>query len=374
MKFDHHHYVPILKGKMGELLALAKADNPKQFTPLVEVVPVPWVYPEKGEPYLSKTMDRHIKDTATSFKQAMGILPRVFIDGFHIEKETLQDGSSPMAELFSRLRSGGINVVPTIGLDREEEYANAVRDAIATDKRGCCLRLWESDLEGISDLESQISSLLRMLSVNPESTHLLIDFKDKVPPKVALPLLVNALPRVNEWATLTLSSSAFPQFISDLKTNKIEELERSEWLAWVYVRTSQIAGKKRLPTFSDYGINHPSLVEEQNPRKIRVSPNIRYTSSTSYVVAKGQAPPRKKKDETAEQEAARKRLLPSVQYPKLAAMIKEHSSWKGGPFSWGDGFIDRCSQKRCTGSGSDWRGVGASHHIALVLQQIANLP
>ena len=79
--FDHNHYVPILKGKKGELAALAKADSLQHFTPLVEVMPIPLTYPEEGEPYPSKTIDKHIKDTASGFIRAMGILPSVFVDG-----------------------------------------------------------------------------------------------------------------------------------------------------------------------------------------------------------------------------------------------------------------------------------------------------
>src|ERR1700722_10196400 len=175
MAFDHSHYVPILKGKKGELLALAKAEHIQQFTPLIEVVPIPMEYPEEGDPYLSKSMEKHVKDTAVSYKKAMGILPRVFIDGRYIEEEKVNDGSSAVGRLFSLLRNGGINFIPAIGLDRVEDYANAVRDAMAMSKIGCCLRLWESDLESLSDLDSQIMSLLRTLNVATDSVDLLID-------------------------------------------------------------------------------------------------------------------------------------------------------------------------------------------------------
>jgi hypothetical protein len=156
------------------------------------------------------------------------------------------------------------------------------------------------------------------------------------------------------------------------KTNSIEELEREEWLAWLSVRLKKKT-VKRLPTFGDYAINHP-LLTEIDPRLMMMSPNIRYTDSVNYVVAKGQAQPRKKKKPTPEETAAREKLAPNVQYPKLAAKLKEHSAWKGPKFSWGDDFIDRCSRKECVGNATDWRAVGTCHHIALVVKQLANLP
>jgi hypothetical protein len=206
--FDYRHYVPILKGKKGELEALAKADNLQQFTPGVEVVPIPLTHPDDGSPaYQSKTIDQHIKDTANAYKRAMGILPSVFIDGFYIEGEdTLRDGQSAMGGLFSKLREAGIRFVPTIGLDRLEDYIDAVREAVRIDGKGCCLRLWESDLESISGFDSQIQTLLNALNLSPDKVNLLVDFKEKVPPKVTLPLLINELPWLNDWGTLSFST------------------------------------------------------------------------------------------------------------------------------------------------------------------------
>jgi hypothetical protein len=374
VKFDHSHYVPILKGKPGELKALASAQNIQEFTPLVEVIPIQPRYPKEGPAYLPKTIDEHVKDTAVSFTKAMGILPSVFIDGLYIENEKLKDGSSAIGGLFSRLRSKATKFIPTIGLDRGEAYTDAVRDAISNDKRGCCLRLGESDLESLSDLDKQISSLLKVLNLKVSETDLLIDFRDKVPPKVTVPLLIEAFPRVDEWRSFIFSASSFPKTLGDVKKNTTEELERLEWLTWIFLRAKRTEANKRVPTYSDYGINHPDLIDDVDPRTITIAPNIRYTTEASYVVAKGQAQPRKKKAQTPEQKASRADLAPSIQYPKLAKMIKNHRGWKTAAFSWGDRFIDRCSQHKCTGSGSDWRGVGASHHIALVAQQIASRP
>jgi Beta protein len=363
------------KGKRGNLLALAKADQPQKFTPLVEVIPIPLEYPEDAPPRPSKTIDKHVKDTAASYVKTMGILPSVFIDGGYIEQEeNLHDGTNPVAGLFSRLRSGGIKFIPVIGLDRTSPYAGTVRDAVATDKRGCCLRLTVKDLESLSDLGRQIDSVLGTIGVTPNGVHLLVDFADQVPPKVTLPFLIDALPRVRDWHTLTLACSSFPETLGDVDKNTIDELDRSEWAAWVHLRNTQESSGKRVPTFGDYGVNHPILTDDLDPKMIIVAPNIRYTSAASFVIAKGQAQPRKKKAKTTVQKVNRANLAPKVQYPKLANMIKSHPTWKKADFSWGDKFIDRCSQNHCTGTGSDWRGVGASHHIALVVQQIANLP
>jgi hypothetical protein len=376
MGFDHSHYVPILKGKQGELNALQNSD-PKlltKFTPLIEVPPIPPEWPEgQNEPIPAKTIDEHLKAVTKAFAKSLKNIPSLFLDGFYIELEDeLEDGSSPIDALFRAMRASKIQFIPTLGLDRVEDYADSVKAATESDGRGCCLRLVESDLESFAELSGQVDSLLKFLSVPQSEVDLLLDFGSKVPQKSALPFLIDALPSLNEWRTLTIASSSFPDSMMGQKTNTVEELEREEWLAWLSVRSKKKA-VKRVPTYGDYAINHPVLAEI-NPRLMLMSPNIRYTDSVNYVVAKGQAQPRKKKKPTPEETAARDLLAPNVQYPKLAAKLKEHSAWKGKKFSWGDEFIDKCSRKECVGNATDWRAVGTCHHIALVVKQLANLP
>jgi hypothetical protein len=376
MKFDHSHYVPILKGRQGELDALRRT-KPKllgKFTPLIEVPPIPPKYLEgQEEPVPGKTIDKHVADVAKNFVKALAQLPAVFVDAFYIEvADELADGSSPVDFVFNSLRKGKVAFIPVIGLDRVEDYADSVKAAIQADKRGCCFRLWEPDLESIADLGGQVESLRNTLGVTPGQVDLLVDFGPKVPSKALLPFLIDALPQLSEWRTLTISSSSFPANMTGIGQNKIEEREREEWLAWLVVRSKQ-QSVKRMPTYSDYAINHPEI-SDLDFRLMNASPNIRYTDQINFVIAKGQAQPRKKKAITPEQKAHREKLAAKIQFPKLANMIKQHSSWKGAIFSWGDEFIDQCSRKECVGSPTDWRAVGTSHHIALVVQQLANLP
>ncbi len=374
--FDHSHYVPILKGKQGELDALQKTAKKLigSFTPLLEVPPIPPAYIlGQDEPVPSKTIDEHVVHVSEKFAEALANYSNVFVDGYYIETEDeLADGTSPVDNIFEALRTQKIAFVPTVGIDRVEDYAESVRRAVKSDGRGCCLRLVESDLEGIVELPPQIESLLKFLGLKVKDVDLLLDFGPRVPSKAALPFQIEALPSVNDWRTLTVASSSFPVDMSGIAQNSVEELEREEWIAWLSLRNKRKTSK-RIPTYGDYAINHPVL-SEIDPRIMSMSPNIRYSDSTSYVVAKGQAIPRKRKNPTKQEEAVRGNLLPNVQYPKLSTKIKNHPSWKGDKFSWGDKFIDTCSHKECVGSATNWRAVGTCHHIAVVVQQIANLP
>jgi len=63
-----------------------------------------------------------------------------------------------------------------------------------------------------------------------------------------------------------------------------------------------------------------------------MSPNIRYTDSVNFVIAKGQAAASEEKKADPEEAAARAKLALRSQYPILAAKIKAHPAWKGPRF------------------------------------------
>lgn len=369
LRFEHEHYVPILKGKQGELDAIRETSRKvrERFTPLIEIPPIPPKYIDgQDEPVPAKNIAEHVNDVANSFVKALGADDPVLVDGFYIEEEQTLEGDIEPIERFFELLRGRAKCIPVTGLDRVQEYGAAIKNILSTDDRGCCLRLVEEDLEGMSDLEPQIKSLLKFLDIDAPKVHLLLDFGPAVPSRSALPYQINALPRLKDWRTLTISSSSFPANLENVARNSLEELERKEWSVWTSLRAKRKT-LGRIPTFGDYAINHPELIEI-DPRLMRMSPNIRYTAELNFVIAKGEAYPRKK-------ESTKKAgLAPSDQYPKLAQRIIDHPSWRGRKFSWGDAFIEECSQKKRVGSATNWRAVGTCHHIASVVQQIASLP
>lgn len=133
--FDHKHYVPILKGKQGELDALQNitaSKHIKGFTPLIEIPPISETYlGPQTPPVPSKTIDSHVADVAKNLIKAVKNLPAIFVDGFYIETEDdLQDGSSPIDAIFASLRTAKVPFIPVIGMDRVEDYADSVKSAL----------------------------------------------------------------------------------------------------------------------------------------------------------------------------------------------------------------------------------------------------
>lgn len=364
-------YVSILKGKQGELKALTntRKQEKAKLLPLIEIPPVPLKYVDGSEdPIQAKSIEAHITDTSEKLCQSLLGFEQVLVDGFYVEEDdALPNGLEPIAELFNKLRAAKIPFIPVVGLDRVEEYSAAIADAVEEDGNGCCLRLTNVDLDvPPNQLIKLIDSLLAELKIMPSKVDLLVDYGPEVPVKSALLYQLNALPYLMDWRNLVVASSSFPTDMSNVAPDSLVEFERKEWSAWSYLRANS-ESVKRLPIYGDYGINHPVL-SDIDPRLMRLSPNIRYTSTLNYVVAKGRAYPRKNdKTKKANTKAA-------DQLPKLAKLITSHKSWKTGEFSWGDAFIEACSNKACVGNATDWRAVGTSHHIAFVVHQLSSLP
>jgi hypothetical protein len=366
-------YLPICKGKQGELNALVAvaADNKREVAPLVELPSVPLKWGDRlNESYPAKTVQEHVTYIAPKLSSALKGYSVSYIDGFYLQEEdNLSNGDEASGFVFKYLEKKSVPFIPVIGLDRTSEYNDAVKGAVAAGGRGCCLRLVAKDLDiDPVSLDKSIGGLLAYLRLARKDVDLILDYGPAVPARSALLHQINALPQLPAWRRLVFASSAFPKNMGDVERHSVESLDREEWLAWNYLRAHS-SRLGRMPVFGDYGINHP-IFEEIDPRIMRQSPNIRYTWTLSFVIAKGTALPRKKDKISAQQRA---NLQPAVQYPKLAKSIISHESWQGKNFSAGDTFIFDCSHKECVGNPQSWRMVGMSHHIAFVLQQLATL-
>jgi hypothetical protein len=367
MGFDQKHYVPILKAKAGELRALKEATDSVRatFTPVLEVMDVPPRYIEGAdEPIPSKSVEAHVVDVSKSIAKACGTGRNVFIDGFYIEElAALGDGREPIGGVLDELREADVKAIPVTGLDRFKEYNEAVKQAVEQDERGVCLRLQEPDLAS-DTLDKQISAVLNGLDLSRSTVDLGAGLRPRDPPKSSLVPMLNAIPRVKEWRSFTLAASSFPVNMAGVAKYATVELDREEWTNWTFLR-SRSDKLLRVPTFGDYAINHPTP-SDIDPREMRMSANIRYTWTTTFLIAKGEATPRKRD--------AEKKAAPAEQYPLLAQTIIDHKAWCGPKFSWGDSFIQKCANRECVGGPREWRAVGTSHHFAFVAKQLTNLP
>lgn len=353
------HYFPILKGRMGEYGALGTMQpaNKGLLTPIIEIPPIPWNYAANLP---DKTIDQHLQKVSDSLRNSWGIDQRIFVDLMWIgEKERMVDGSHPLGHLFASSNEKGIQFVPVTGLARSQGYQTACRDAFKTGNHGLCLRLQREDFQDTRDIGSEISDLLSFVRATERQTDLVLDLRAifGMDPHAILPVLiemVETLPNIDAWRSLALCATAFPEDLMGIPPQNRTSLPRSEWTLWKELVAAGLA--LRTPSFGDYAIAHPQP-SEVDPRIMRPSASIRYTTNQDWLILKGQ----------------NLRDHGYSQFHRVSADLLNEPEYSGPDFSWGDSYINKCARHGVsTGNLTTWRKVGTSHHLSFVVRQLAN--
>lgn len=356
--FSYTHYVPILKLKMGEVNALKELEvgRKKCLTPFFEITPIPWDY---DNDQLSKTLEEHVLKVPANIEKCWGE-ESFFLDFKYVEEDVVAGSSKPMTTTYERIGAAGGNVVPVTGINRDEKFQRIIEDVVHTTKQGLCLRLEGTDFDEDTYGDAMIE-LIRSINVRPEDVDLMIDLNQipksgLTPFMVGLKSIIRFLPDINEWRSLTVAASAFPDSMSTFGSNTASKTPRSEWEMWNGL-VNPSTKIKRMPSFGDYGIASPPPFE-MDPRLMSLGAKIKYTLEEEWLIVKGVGI----------------KTRGYKQFHDLAAYLARRKEFYGSDFSWGDRRIEECAKKRCgTGSQTTWVSVGMNHHFAVVCDQIAKM-
>jgi len=362
MNFDHFHYIPCLRWKQGEYLAVWPLLETTKcaITPLIEIPELGWDFKEKK---LKKTIDEHLSDFVLKKIYKKWGDSFCFVDLKLIgPSERLPNGIHPVKYVFDDLRIEGCSAVPVTGLDRDKAYQQEVKTILTKDKNGVCLRVSIEEADK-SSFTKDVNSLLSALNVKVDNCDIIVDLgaPNFVPPEgfsKAIQNIVSNLPNLNKWRTFTIIGTSFPETMASIKKGG-EIVPRLEWRLYkLLVVNFQKAGL-RLPAFGDYAINHPK-VSKIDMRIVKPSASIRYTIDDGWYIVKGE----NVKD---------KKFGKFKQYHKLSKQVLDSPYYCGPTFSWGDNYIQECARGTGkTGNLSTWRQVGTNHHIVKVTRDIAS--
>jgi len=355
--FDHRHYVPVLKWKQGEYLALSKLAAPikASITPLIEIPPIGWDFEESR---LSKTVDDHLKKFGRRLRQKWGDRP-IFVDLWLIDPNMLTKGGlTPLECAFQDAQAEGAHPVPVTGIHREASYQDAVRCIVQASKQGVCFRL---ELEDWADPASltKLQKLLADFGLRANEADVVLDLKapNFMPIEGFTKLLGAVYPAfasAEPWRTVTIAGTAFPKSMGGIDSGS-HLVTRCEWLAYKAFVTAN-KGKVRIPTFGDYAIAHPQLPKE-DMRKLKPAATIRYTVDDAWHITKG----------------ANVRDNGFGQYVQHCRDLASSAHFLKATFSAGDQYIYDCSQRLAkTGTLTTWRWVGTNHHITKLVTDLAN--
>lgn len=354
--FGREHYVPILKSKLAEHQALrVLPDEVKSgLTPMLEISPIPWDH-DTDEP--AKTVDQHLARVVGTILSCWGA-GRLFLDTAEVNAERMKDTTHPLAWLLAEARKAGLQIVPVVTPDADQE----LQMAAAGSQHGACLRLDAAHCQDPSVLAGRIDAVRAALGLKLADVDLVLDLGAvggvaNGTLVLAATGAIGAIPRLTEWRSFTLAASAFPVNLSEVRADTSQHLPRSEWQLWQAMAQKSLP---RIPTFGDYAIAYPEPFEAEglDPRLIKMSANLRYTCEATWLVLRG----RNVRDHGYDQ------------FVDLCHELVQRDEFKGRGFSWGDEYIDDCAKGQVgAGSAMTWRKIGTSHHLTCVVRQIASL-
>lgn len=354
-------YVPILKGKEGEFAALEalRPDIRTQLMPLIEIPAVPYDYANERP---AKSLDEHVAGIADRVRRCCPNGP-VYLDlPWFEEEEHLQDGRVAFEAVLEDCARLGVRAVPVVSRTNSNDYVAAAGRYSKTNHNGGCIRLLVDDFEEEIDLDTEIDRLLKILGgVGASSIDLLIDLEDLGPDASRAVLIARSvfsmIPKKEGWRSMILAAASFPEDLSEVDAATITRLPRNEWDLWKTLQRRPGILPRRDLIFGDYAIAHP-VPKELDPRTMRMSANIRYTTADHWLVVKGR----------------NVRQYGFDQYFDLCRELVRRPEYAGREFCWGDQYIADCAEG-ITGPGNatTWRKVGTNHHLTLVTRELATL-
>jgi len=341
MKFDHSHYVPILKTKLGERWALQNLDavSKSKITPVLEV------HRHKDNP-----PDVHCESICESLVDDWGTSGGFFLDTVWLH--SVAGVPAVIRSAFASARNHGLQAIPVARTSYSAQTLAAIRDIASEDGRGCMLRLESSDLDRPQVIEATVAAT----GLNRRKIHLLLDYREQ---PMSLAVDVPRVPNLTDWRTFIAASGVAPLSLSALDSvgqrvyplNFWNQIPRRCWTSWRQGIQSNIVVRK--PAFSDFATRHPGRPAEGG----RPSVELRYTADGYWLawiggkVAAGASP-------------AMKAVCASL-------MLRQEYLACGAQYSAGDGAIYQCAQPSSgPGSAAQWVRWGISHHLVFVAARV----
>lgn len=361
------HYYPFLKGKAGELKALASLPRKQRelLTPLLDVPPEEVKFEREGDlkSIQIDTVEEALEGYAAKIAKAWGSLDTCLVDlaGFHPELR-LAGGIHPLTAFFADAKAADLAAIPVTGLERDAAHVRAVRSVCEEWRLGAAIRLRGPALTNPDALTSDLPHLLDQLGLTADQVDLLIDcgalIKSTFEEVAALvPRIIAALPALQDWHSLVVCSGAYPfQLGSLVKKNETGELPRRDWQLW---RTliSATSMPNRLPAFGDYGATRADWTSPFDPTEMSISAKIVYATAENWMIVKGE-----------------KLSNDPDQYHALARRLRQCLSFLAADHCPSEARVIECAEEiGGPGNSETWVTVATRHHLEVVTRQLASL-
>jgi hypothetical protein len=349
-------YIPFLKGKPAEFTSLARTNTATRtgMLPLVEAMP-------PADDSRSDHVEIVCRDAAAALASGWGTTDQVVLDSFYLpELLQLTAGVLPVEFLAQEARTAGLLAIPVARLNDHPQVTQAIAGILATDGRGVVIRVHGDDLqEDVTDIDIWLTDLIKDLGVSATDADLIIDLASVA--DTALPArvgrdIVQGLPSIMSWRSVTLAAGAFPVNLNGVPRASSALIPRLDAMVWRAVTSRSLP---RIPDFGDYVIQHPTPPSGG----WRAAPQIRYALADDWRIHKGDLRNPRGNDQF---------------YDHCAQLV---ASGEASPatMSYGDDYVHQAAASAPSGAaplvgpgnGTTWRAVGTSHHVAFVTDRLA---
>ena len=335
-------YVPVLKWKKGEQLALKELPKPQRdlITPLLEITD-----------YLSP--DTILESLNSCYSQP------VYIDTII----AAQDDRDYLVDLVRQLGENGYQTYPVLYYDDLPETAQALESFI--ERMAYRISLPETvDGPDLSEIVKAVEEFhqsnnrilidiildLGIIAKENDASRQLAEVKD---------VLNDYFLNGSFYNKVIICSSAFPENVASVEAGEAAVFKRFDMkLFKKIINRSDFKPLQEAFIYADYGVTKFTDTElDFSKMRYGILPKIKYTTENDYIVLKG------KRNKARE-------LI--IGYPELASRIVASDYYYGKDFSFGDQEIKvKASNKKGPGSNQNWVTIVANHHIAAVIDQLS---
>lgn len=366
--FGAEHYVPILRWKKAERLALKELrdEDRVRITPLIEITPKSFNAPRSGanagkKPDARTVLEEQAKTLLESWRNAPFFLDLGLIE---FSVPLISGVRHPLACIADVALGYKLAIVPVTGIARKGPYQCAIAEIIQKHGCGVCFRLTPGEVLA-AKFRTRIEALLDRLGLEKSNVDLLLDYQTFAPDNPSLKNLLDRVPALPAWRSFTVARGAFPENLGKCQLGE-NRILRDDWLSWK-AQFFDDATTHRRASFSDYTIQwgaYKEPVEGCNP-----SVSVRYTLEDEWLVMRGEAPVSKATSKTSETRPGREQW-----YGHAQLLCEDAQLFYGEDFSEGDKYIFQKSLRQGgTGNYETWLRAGINHHMTVVARQIANL-
>ncbi|TAL81994.1 MAG: hypothetical protein EPN46_10405 [Candidimonas sp.] len=340
-------YLPILKWKQGERIALSKltAGQREGMTPILELPPIKSAHDGAA---LQKALPEYLakigKDLDKTFDvdQAVGIDIRWVAQGYPKQMRLLAAICKQLA------RQVGCSILPVLNESALETNAEDVSKF--GQHQGYFLRIQTPVVEAAQVL-TLVSTAIKN-GLRKRNLHIVVDQYSIVKEDAAQKFLA-VRPYLDAaiaagCASVTVAGGSFPLTLIGFKQG-IFDIPRVEWAIWQRIQKEVTYANVR---FADYSVTNPAPIVDVDPKQVNPSVAIRYAVSNQWKLFKA---------------GGFKKGRPN-QYRGLCQLLITDPVYSGDKFSYGDDCYDKAAKAKLgNGNPSSWRRDATSHHLALTV-------